>query len=69
MTPIDILAELRGLGMSDAQVAVFLSDYLPGGVHPSTMSVYRWRTGRSAASPIYREALSAFFADHVGGKK
>ena len=63
--PIDaseLLSELRKRGLSDERIAVGLGEYLPGNNnHPSAMSVYRWRTGKTKPHSIYRAVLLEYF--------
>jgi len=50
---IEALALLKGAGLTDEQIAVGIGQQMPGGVHPSSMSVYRWRTGKNKPSQMF----------------
>jgi len=44
---------LREQGLTDEQIAVAIGQQMPGGVHPSSMSVYRWRIGRNRPRQMF----------------
>ena len=50
---IEALEFLREAGMTDEQIAVGIGQQLPGGVHPSSMSVYRWRIGKNKPRQMF----------------
>jgi len=50
---IKALKFLRKAGMTDEQIAVGIGQQMPGGVHPSSMSVYRWRIGKNKPRQMF----------------
>ena len=44
---VKALSFLREEGLTDEQIAVGIGQQMPGGSHPSSMSVYRWRVGKN----------------------
>ena len=60
LSAASLLSELRGAGLSDEVIAVKMGALLSG-VHPSTTSVRRWRTGRQEPSRIYNNALVCLY--------
>jgi hypothetical protein len=50
---IAALAYLRKKGLTDEQIAVGIGQQMPGGAHPSSMSVYRWRIGKNKPRQMF----------------
>lgn len=50
---IKALEFLRESGLTDEQIAVGIGQQMPGGVHPSSMSVYRWRIGKNRPRQMF----------------
>ena len=50
---ISALEYLRDEGLTDEQIAVRIGEQMPGGVHPSSMSVYRWRVGKNKPRQMF----------------
>lgn len=55
-----VVAALKRLvksGLSDEQIAIGIGQQMPGGAHPSAMSVYRWRIGKNKPREMYGWAI------------
>jgi hypothetical protein len=51
------LGRLVKSGLSDEQIAIGIGQQMPGGAHPSSMSVYRWRIGKNKPRGMYGWAI------------
>ena len=56
----EILGRLKKSGLSDEQIAVGIGSQLPGNINPSSMSVYRWRSGKNKPSPVFGIAVRRY---------
>jgi len=54
---LQVLQDLIKSGFSDEQIAIGIGEQMPGGAHPSSMSVYRWRTGKTKPRSMYCFAI------------
>jgi transcriptional regulator with XRE-family HTH domain len=53
----EALTSLKAKGFTDEQIAVGIGQQMPGGAHPSSMTVYRWRNGRNTPREMYCWAI------------
>lgn len=53
----EILNRLREKGFTDEQIAIAIGKQMPGEVHPSSVSVYRWRAGRNKPGRAFSWAI------------
>ena len=58
---LKMLTELHNSGYSDEQIAVGMGEFFPGNSHPSSTTVYRWRTERTCPSAIFAGVIEEFW--------
>ena len=54
---LQALKDLREAGFSDEQIAIGIGNQMPGGTHPSSMSVYRWRNEKTKPRSMFCWAI------------
>jgi hypothetical protein len=54
---MEALSFLTEGGFTDEQIAVGIGQQMPGGAHPTAMTIYRWRKGKTIPREMYCWAL------------
>jgi hypothetical protein len=53
----EALILLKKNGFTDEQIAVGIGQQMPGGAHPTSMTVYRWRKKKNTPRDMYCWAI------------